>query len=72
VELTQSEIKKYAQELQEYGIDPNLAKQAAVVIVNSRRSLTKTERGQRIINRVYAQVQANPECDLSFLNFLQE
>jgi hypothetical protein len=72
VELTQSEIKKYAQELQEYGIDPNLAKQAAVVIVNSRRSLTKTERGQRIINRVYAQVQASPKCDPSFLNFLQE
>lgn len=72
MELKQSEIKKYAQELQKYGIDPNLAKQAAVVIVNSRRSF-RTERGQRIINRVYAQVQANnPKCDPTLLNFLQE
>jgi hypothetical protein len=71
VELKQSEIKKYTQELQKYGIEPNLAKQAAVVIVNSRRSF-RTERGQRIINKVYEQVQASPKCDPSFLNFLQE
>ncbi len=71
MELKQSEIKKYTQELQKYGIEPNLAKQAAVVIVNSRRSF-RTERGQRIINKVYEQVQASPKCDPSFLNFLQE
>lgn len=50
-----SKIKNYQEQLINEGIDPELAKQAAVVIANDSHGLPRTERGQRVVSKAHQQ-----------------
>jgi hypothetical protein len=50
-----SRIKVYREALELSGVDPNLAKQAAVVLANDSLELPRSERGQRIITKAHQQ-----------------
>ncbi len=50
-----SKIKKQTETLKANGVDPTLAKQAAVVIANDDLDLPRTPRGQRIVKKAHSQ-----------------
>jgi hypothetical protein len=50
-----SQIKNYQEQLIGEGVDPNTAKQAAVVIANDTHGLPRTERGQRVVSKAHEQ-----------------
>lgn len=60
-----SKIKLHAETLKAKGVDPKLAKQAAVVITNDDLfGLPRTPRGQRIVRKAHAQVNVEKEKDV--------
>lgn len=59
--MKKSLIEKYTVALETVGVDPDLAKQAAVVIANDNHGLPRTERGQRVVNRAYRQANENDD-----------
>jgi hypothetical protein len=53
--MKESKIKLHAETLKAKGVDPTLAKQAAVVIANDDLDLPRTPRGQRIVKKAHSQ-----------------
>lgn len=59
-----SKIKLHAETLKAKGVDPTLAKQAAVVIANDDLlGLPRTPRGQRIVQKAHSQAFNSVEED---------
>ena len=59
-----SKIQLHAETLKAKGVDPKLAKQAAVVIANDDLfGLLRTPRGQRIVLKANSQVNVEKEDD---------
>ncbi len=60
-----SKIKLHAETLKAKGVDPTLAKQAAVVIANDDLDLDlpRTPRGQRIVQKAHSQAFNSVEED---------
>lgn len=61
-----SKIKLHAETLKANGVDPKLAKQAAVVIANDNLGnlgLPRTTRGQRIVRKAHSQAFNSVEND---------
>ena len=60
-----SKIKLHAETLKANGVDPKLAKQAAVVITNDDLfGLPRTPRGQRIVRKAHSQAFNSVEEDV--------
>lgn len=60
-----SKIRTHTETLKANGVDPKLAKQAAVVITNDDLfGLPRTPRGQRIVRKAHAQVNVEKEKDV--------
>ena len=59
-----SKIRTHTETLKANGVDPKLAKQAAVVITNDDLfGLPRTPRGQRIVQKANSQVNVEKEDD---------
>lgn len=62
--MKESKIKLHAETLKAKGVDPTLAKQAAVVIANDDLfGLLRTPRGQRIVQKAHSQASNSVEDD---------
>lgn len=60
-----SKIELHAETLKAKGVDPKLAKQAAVVIANDDLfGLLRTPRGQRIVQKAHSQVNVEKEDEV--------
>ncbi|MFM7371617.1 MAG: hypothetical protein ACKO2Z_28280 [Sphaerospermopsis kisseleviana] len=54
--MQQTKFKTYQEALVTEGVDPELAKQAALVIANDIHGLPRTARGQRVVAKAHKQL----------------
>ncbi|MFM6155573.1 MAG: hypothetical protein ACKPE3_21680 [Sphaerospermopsis kisseleviana] len=54
--MQQTKFKTYQEALVTEGVDPELAKQAALVIANDIHGLPRTPRGKRVVAKVHKQL----------------
>jgi hypothetical protein len=60
-----SKIRTHTETLKANGVDPKLAKQAAIVIANDDLfGLLRTPRGQRIVRKAHSQVNVEKEDEV--------